>query len=100
MEYILYTNNVSRNCNRSENTTMTSLISIRLDDELLTNMKVNANFLHLSQTDYVRKAIEHMNHETELQERKKRLRNASLRVREESMKVNAEFSEIEHDPKV
>jgi len=40
-----------------------------------------------------------MNNETEKQERTKRLKNASLRVRKESMRVNAEFSEIEHDPK-
>jgi Arc/MetJ-type ribon-helix-helix transcriptional regulator len=77
---------------------MTSLVSIRVNDKLLQAMKANAHRLHLSQTDYIRKAIERMNSETERQERKKRLKNASLRVRKESMKVNAEFTEIEHDP--
>jgi hypothetical protein len=77
---------------------MASLVSIRLSDQLLQTMKEKANLLHLSQTEYIRKAIEHMNDETEQQERAKRLKNASLRVRVESMKVNAEFSEIEHDP--
>jgi hypothetical protein len=77
---------------------MAALVSIRICDTLLHAMKVNAHLLHLSQTEYIRKAIEHMNKETEKQERDKRLKNASLRVREESMKVNAEFAEIEHDP--
>lgn len=77
---------------------MTSLVSIRVNDELLKTMKMNAHRLHLSQTDYIRKAIEHMNDEIEKRERKKRLISASLNVRKESMKVNAEFSDIEHDP--
>ena len=77
---------------------MTSLVSIRLNDTLLQSMKANAHRIHLSQTDYIRKAIQLMNCETEGVERKKRLKNASLRVRKESMKINAEFSEIEHDP--
>ncbi len=76
---------------------MSSLISIRVNDELLKAMKSNAHALHLSQTDYIRKAIEHMNKETERRNRIKRLKNASLRVRKESMKVNSEFSDIEHD---
>ncbi len=78
---------------------MTSLVSIRINDALLQAMKANAHRLHLSQTDYIRKAIEHMNSETEKQERKNRLKNASLRVRKESMKINTEFGAIEHDPK-
>lgn len=77
---------------------MTSLVSIRMNDKLLKEMKTNAHRLQLSQTEYIRKAIEHMNNEIERQERKKKLKNASLRVRKESMKINAEFSEIEDDP--
>lgn len=77
---------------------MASLVSVRINDELLKEMKANAHRLHLSQTDYIRKAIERMNRKTERQEQKKRLKEASLRVRKESMKINAEFSEIEHDP--
>jgi Arc/MetJ-type ribon-helix-helix transcriptional regulator len=77
---------------------MASLISIRLSDKLLTEMRSKARALHLSQTDYIRKAIERMNRKTKKNERKQRLIEASLRVREESLKVNAEFAEIEHDP--
>ena len=77
---------------------MTSLISVRLDDDLILTMKLKAETLHLSQTDYIRRAITYMNKLTEKRERKRRLQQASLRVRKESMKINAEFSDIEHDP--
>jgi antitoxin component of RelBE/YafQ-DinJ toxin-antitoxin module len=77
---------------------MTSLVSIRINDELLKETKANAHRLHLSQTDYIRQAIERMNSETERRTREKRLKNASFRVRRESMRINAEFSKIEHDP--
>lgn len=77
---------------------MTSLVSIRLNDKLLQAVKANARDLHLSQTDYIRKAIELMNQKIERQERERRLQAASRLVSKDSMKVNDEFSEIEHDP--
>lgn len=76
---------------------MPSLVSVRLTDRLFQDMKTKASLLQLSQTEYIRKAIEHMNSEIAMQERTQRLKKASLAVRKESMKVNAEFSEIEHD---
>lgn len=79
---------------------MASLISIRLNDDIFHEMKKKALLLHVSQTDYIRKAIEHLNHEIEKKERRSKLQQASLRVREESMRVNAEFNEIEHDPEI
>lgn len=78
---------------------MTSLVSIRMDDELLQDLKGKAELLHVSQTDYIRRAITFMNKRIEKRERRKRIQRASLRCRESSMKVNAEFSEIEYDPK-
>lgn len=78
---------------------MPSLISIRINPELLQATKANANRLHLSQTEYIRQAIEMMNKKTEKEMRRKRLQEASLLVRQESMTINAEFSEIEDDPK-
>ncbi len=75
-----------------------SLVSIRLGDKLLIEVKNRAQLLHLSQTEYIRKAIEHMNEEVSKQERKQRLIQASLKVRGESMDVNQDFSRIEHDP--
>jgi hypothetical protein len=38
-----------------------------------------------------------MNRKTERHAQEKRLKSVSLRVREESMKINAEFDEIDHD---
>jgi len=76
---------------------MTSLVSIRLNDHIFQEMRSNAHILNLSQTDYIRTAIKRMNNEIEEQARKTQLQQSSLRVREESMKVNAEFSEIEDD---
>lgn len=77
---------------------MSSLVSIRLDDDLFRELKEKADTLHVTQTDYIRRAITFMNKRIEKRERRKRIQRASLRVREESMKVNAEFSEIEYDP--
>ena len=77
---------------------MTALVSLRLNESLLKEMKAKAQLLHLSQTEYIRKAIQLLNNETEKQERRKRLKQASLRVRKESMEINQEFSEIDHDP--
>ncbi|MBB71859.1 MAG: hypothetical protein CMF50_05620 [Legionellales bacterium] len=77
---------------------MKSLVSIRLNDDLLQAIKAHAHSLHLSQADYIRKAIENMNRETEKQLLKQKLEAASLKVRKESMQINTEFSEIEDDP--
>lgn len=78
---------------------MMALVSVRIDDALLREMKAKANALHLSQTDYIRKAIALMNSEMEKSHRKKRLMRASLRVRKNSAKVNAEFDRISDDSK-
>jgi Arc/MetJ-type ribon-helix-helix transcriptional regulator len=77
---------------------MSSLVSIRINEALLKSMRQHAHQLHLSQTEYIRKAIELLNREVDKQERKKRMEEASMRVRDNSMRVNAEFSEIDHDP--
>ncbi|WP_395946095.1 hypothetical protein [Caedibacter taeniospiralis] len=77
---------------------MTSMISVRLNEQLLQAVRANASFLHLSQTEYIRQAIEHMNVEMQRQISEAKLKKASLKVRRESMKINAEFDEIERDP--
>lgn len=76
-----------------------NVISIRLPDALLHDLDGSAQILHVPRTVYIRKAIEHMNQEVLSNERKQKLIKASLRVRKESMRINKEFSEIEHDPK-
>ncbi len=74
-----------------------SVISIRLPEQLLHQLDHMAQFLHMQRAEYIRKAIEHMNEEINKNERKEKLIQASLRVREESMRINREFSDIEHD---
>lgn len=77
---------------------MSSLLSVRLSDELFQAMRSNAQDLHLSQTDYVRQAIEKMNEEINQLNLERKLKQVSLRVRHQSQQVNTEFSRIEHDP--
>jgi metal-responsive CopG/Arc/MetJ family transcriptional regulator len=75
-------------------------ISLRLPDNLLREVEERAGDLHVPRAEYVRRALERMNREVLQQKRRTRLMEISLRVREESMNVNAEFSEVEHEPEV
>ena len=77
---------------------MTCLVSIRLNDQLFHQLVLHAQALHLSRTEYIKKAIERMNDEAEKMARELRLKQSSLRVRADSMRVNAEFDEVDHDP--
>ncbi len=79
---------------------MSALISLRLDEVMLREVNRQASALHVSKTEYIRQAILLMSRELEKKKRRSRLMRASLRVRKNSMKVNAEFSECEHDPEV
>jgi predicted transcriptional regulator len=75
-------------------------ISLRLPDDLLREVEERAEDLHLPRAEYVRRALEKMNREVLLQQRRSRLMELSRRVRVESMKVNAEFSEVEYGPEI
>ncbi|MDD5285904.1 MAG: hypothetical protein PHD54_08590 [Desulfuromonadaceae bacterium] len=76
---------------------MTTL-SLRLPDDLLREVDVSADELHIPRAAYVRKALEQMNAAVYAQRRRTRLMEASLKVRGESMRVNAEFDGIEDAP--
>ena len=76
---------------------MTSL-SLRLPDELLHDVDIFARQMHIPRAEYVRKALEHMNVAVAAQQRRTRLMETSLKVRMESMKVNAEFTAVEDAP--
>lgn len=76
---------------------MTTL-SLRLPDELLHEVDSSAEHLHLPRAAYVRKALEQMNATVSAEQRRRRLMEASLKVRGESMRVNEEFSAIEDAP--
>lgn len=73
-------------------------ISLKLPEDLLRASGECAAALRLSRAAYIRRAVERMNRETRAQLRAKRLAEVSKRVREESMRVNAEFAAIERDP--
>ena len=75
-----------------------SAISLKLPDELVEASGEYARALNLSRAEYIRRAIERMNRETRAQLRATRLAEVSRRVRDESMRVNAEFAAIERDP--
>ena len=75
-------------------------ISIRIQDNLLKKVDEGAKALHIPRAEYVRRAVTVMNEQVARDVREKRIVNASRRVREESMKVNAEFDAIEDAPDV
>ena len=76
---------------------MTTL-SLRLPDDLLDEVNASAEQMHIPRAAYVRKALEQMNASVASQRRRTRLMEASLKVRGESMRVNAEFDAIEDVP--
>jgi metal-responsive CopG/Arc/MetJ family transcriptional regulator len=75
-------------------------ISLRMPDDFLHEVDTFAEELHLPRAAYVRKALERMNAAVAAERRRTRLMEVSLKVRTESMKVNAEFSEIDDVPNV
>jgi predicted transcriptional regulator len=72
---------------------MTTL-SLRLSDDLIHAVDASAAQLQISRAAYVRKALEQMNVSVAAQRRRARLMEVSLKVRTESMRVNAEFGDI------
>jgi len=77
---------------------MVKAISLKLPDGLVSTSEECAETLRVSRAEYIRKAIERMNKETQDVFRADRIKQASQKVREESMRVNAEFDAIEEDP--
>lgn len=73
-------------------------ISLRMPDDFLHEIDSYAEELHLPRAAYVRKALERMNAAMAAERRRTRLMATSRKVREESMRVNAEFSEIDDVP--
>ena len=74
-----------------------SAISLKLPKHLLTASGQCAAALQLSRAEYIRRALERMNRDTRARLRADRLQAASRRVRQDSMRVNAEFDAVERD---
>jgi predicted transcriptional regulator len=72
-------------------------ISLKLPEDLLEASGRCADALRLTRAEYMRRAIERMNRETDARLRARRLGDASRKVRGESMLVNAEFEAVEQD---
>ena len=73
-------------------------VSMRLPPRLLHEADRRAADLKMNRAEYIRHALAAMNRAVEEEKRNARLRSASLKVRGESMKVNAEFAATEHAP--
>jgi len=73
-------------------------ISIRLPDNVLNEVDKIAKDLNVPRTAYLRQAILTMNSKVKEDRRRARVIKLSRRVRKESMRINAEFSKVEHDP--
>jgi hypothetical protein len=74
-----------------------SSISLKLSDDILKTSVYCAKVLRISRAEFIRRAVDRMNRETMAQIRAKKLARASEKVREESMRLNAEFDAIEED---
>ena len=72
-------------------------ILLKLPDELVEAGDSCADSLGVSRAEYIRRAIDRMNHETARVQRARDVINASKKVRAESARVNAEFDAIEGD---
>ena len=76
----------------------TTAISLKLPKDVLATSTRVAEALGITRSEYIRHAIEEANRRMVARERAARLADASRRVRDESMRVNAEFAAIERDP--
>ncbi|HUI54963.1 MAG TPA: hypothetical protein VLY04_08320 [Bryobacteraceae bacterium] len=75
-------------------------IRLNLPEDLLKESGQLAGRLQVSRAQYIRIAVRRMNRKMAARLRAERLAEVSRRVRDESMKVNAEFAAIERDPDV
>lgn len=73
-------------------------VSIRLPKSLLAEADRRAKALNIPRAEYIRRAIEAENKAMRGQEARRRLVRASRRVRQSSLRVNAEFAAIEDAP--
>lgn len=73
-------------------------LSIKLPKEVIDESTRLAASLRMPRAEYIRLAVRRMNLRTAARLRAARLAEVSRRVRDESLKVNAEFAAIETDP--
>ncbi|MCF6265369.1 MAG: ribbon-helix-helix domain-containing protein [Desulfuromusa sp.] len=76
------------------------LLAIRIQDKILEELNEHSRNLHIPRSEYIRQAVIVMNKQVDRELRRKRIMEASRRIRAESMRVNAEFDSIEDAPNV
>lgn len=72
-------------------------ILLKLPEHLLKAASRCAEALQLTRAEYIRPALEETNLWTRNHHRSRRLRDASLKVRRASMRINKEFAAVERD---
>ena len=73
-------------------------ILLKLPADVLKTSRRCADILDLSMDEYIGRAVEHMNRQTQALLQVRRLADASKKVRKESLRVNQEFAAIERTP--
>jgi metal-responsive CopG/Arc/MetJ family transcriptional regulator len=73
-------------------------ITVNIPDKIITQADKNASILHIKRSEYIRKALENLNNQILKNEKYARLLYLSNLVRDESMNINKEFEEVEHEP--
>jgi len=73
-------------------------ISLRLPDKLVNEAEKRAKELKVPRAEYIRRAIAALNAQVLAEQRRRRMMEASRRVRRENMRINAEFEAIEDAP--
>lgn len=73
-------------------------ISVRLPEALLNQADLWARELHIPRAEYIRLAIASENQKVADRLRCERIMRASRRVRENSMRINADFDALEDAP--
>ena len=73
-------------------------ITVNIPDRIIVQADKNASILHIKRSEYIRKALENLNNQISKNEKYERLLYLSNLVRDESMNINKEFEEIEHEP--
>jgi len=73
-------------------------ITVNIPDNIINQADINASILHIKRSEYIRKALENMNKQISKNEKYVRLQYLSNLVRNESMYINKEFEEVEHEP--
>lgn len=76
---------------------MSKLISIKIDPKTLEETDIMVSKLGMSRNKYINEAIEAYTKAKKRAELEEQIRKASFLVREESMKVLAEFEALEDD---